>query len=191
MQTAASLEQNLEAVLFASGDPIALDKLAQALSTDSDSIRTGIERIRKRYREQGSPLDIVILDNACQMCTRPEYAGVICATLELKRNTPLSPAALEVLALIAYNQPVTRSFIEQIRGVDCAYHVRSLTDKGLIEEAGRLNIPGKPIAYRTTANFLRTFGLNSLAQLPTVTESTENDTPAEFQQIGFFQSESP
>lgn len=189
MQTAASLEQNLEAILFAAGEPIELDKLVQALCTNRKTILNGMENIRKRYREQNSPLDVVLLGDACQMCTRPEYTEVIRATLELKRNTPLSPAALEVLALVAYNQPVTRSFIEQVRGVDCSSIVHSLTDKGLIEEAGRLNIPGKPIAYRTTPHFLRAFGLDSLEQLPTVIEN--EDPPAEFQQIGFFAPESP
>lgn len=175
MQQLDRIERNLEAVIFASGDPIEIDRLAEVLEVDGDTVRKLIQRIRDRYYSQNSPLDIVFLGNSCQMCTLPEYGDIIRAALELRRNTALSPAALEVLAVIAYNQPVTRSFVEQVRGVDCAAIVRSLTDKALIEEAGRLNIPGKPISYKTTSNFLRTFGLDSIEQLPALPELPAED----------------
>ncbi len=159
-------ERNIEAVLFASGEPVELKKLCDSLELDEKTVRNLVERIRERYLKQDSPFDIAVLSDSFEMHTLPEYSEIIRGTLALKRNVPLSQAALEVLALVAYNQPVTRAFVEQVRGVDCAYVVRALIDKNLIEEAGRLPIPGKPIAYRTTPVFLRSFGLNSLEQLP-------------------------
>jgi segregation and condensation protein B len=170
LQKLEQMERNVEAILFASGDPIEIEKIADVLMIDVKTVKNLIEKIRHRYFEQRSHLDIVTLGAACQMCTLPEYAEVVRPALELRRNMALSPASLEVLAVIAYNQPVTRGFVDQVRGVDCSAIVRSLTDKGLIEEAGRLNIPGKPISYRTTANFLRTFGLEGIEQLPDLPE---------------------
>ncbi len=184
----------MEAILFAAGEPLELDKIAAALDIDVKTVKYYIENIRERYLEQKSPFDMVMLDGACQMCTLPEYGADIRAALELRRGSPLSQAAMEVLAVVAYNQPVTRSFVDQVRGVDCSSIVRSLAEKGLIEESGRLNIPGKPIAYRTTAHFLRSFGLHSLEQPPTLSEPhLEEDAfdaaqPAELDgQLGFLE----
>ena len=159
-------ERQIEAVIFAAGDSIEIGKISQALDIHADLVKHYIDKIRRRYAEDKSPFDIVWLGSAVQMCTLPEYAECIRTALVLRRSVPLSQAALEVLATIAYNQPVTRSFIEQVRGVDCSHLVRSLAEKGLVEEAGRLQIPGKPIAYRTTPVFLRSFGLAGLEQLP-------------------------
>lgn len=183
-------ERNIEAILFSSGEPVEISKIAQALLIEEKTVKNLIERIRDRYFEQQSPWDIAILDDAAQMCTLPEYADVIRSVLELKKNAALSPAALEVLAVVAYNQPVTRSFVEQVRGVDCSYIIRSLVEKGLIEEAGRLNIPGKPISYKTTPHFLRTFGIESLEQLPTLPDLPPEDAgePQLEGQIDFFES---
>ena len=175
-----NLERSIEAILFASGEAVEIEKICLVLELDDKTVRNLIERIRDRYAQQKSPLDIVVLDSAVQMCTLPEYAPVIRSALELRRGAALSPAALEVLAVIAYNQPVTRAFIEQVRGVDCSSIVRSLVDKGLIEEAGRLPVPGKPISYRTTANFLRCFGLSGLEQLPALPDAApETQEPPE------------
>lgn len=127
---------------------------------------------------QNSPLEVRRLGDCYQLCTRAEYAPAIRQALELKRNAPLSAAALEVLAIIAYNQPVTRGFVEQVRGVDSSSVVASLVDKGLVEEAGRMDLPGRPISYRTTAAFLRCFGLESLEGLPQVS-AEEPETEAE------------
>ncbi|MDR2932587.1 MAG: SMC-Scp complex subunit ScpB [Oscillospiraceae bacterium] len=186
-----SAERKVEAILFASGDPVEGEKIAQILDIDEKTVKNLIERIRDRYLEQRSPFDIAFLSGAYQMYTLPEYEDVIRAALTLKRSAPLSQAALEVLAVIAYNQPVTRAFVEQVRGVDCSSIVRSLAEKGLIEESGRLNIPGKPIAYRTTANFLRSFGLEGLEQLPTLPqELPDGEDEAEEQlegQMDFFE----
>jgi len=183
------LERKIEAVLFASGEPVEAERIAQALEAEPPVVRSLIQRIRERYLDQRSPLDIVELGGAYQMCTLPQYAPDIRAVLDLRRSTPLSPAALEVLAVIAYNQPVTRAFVEQVRGVDCSSIVRALADKGLIEEAGRLQVPGKPISYRTTANFLRCFGLSGLEQLPTLPDLPPDDEEqAQLEgQIDFFE----
>ena len=131
------------------------------------------------------PLELRRLDASYQLCTRPVYAGEIRRALELRRNTPLSAAALEVLAIIAYNQPVTRGFVEQVRGVDSSSVVTSLVEKGLVEEAGRLELPGRPISYRTTAAFLRCFGLGSLDDLPDVSGADEEPPPEEDDQLTF------
>lgn len=181
-----SVERSVEAILFASGEPLEIEKICTVMEIDEKTVKNLIERIRERYLDQQSPFDIVLLGSAYQMCTLPQYAPVIRSALELRRGAALSPAALEVLAVIAYNQPVTRAFVEQVRGVDCSSIVRGLVEKGLIEEAGRLPIPGKPISYRTTANFLRSFGLESLEQLPTLPElppevETEEDLQLEGQ----------
>ena len=182
--------RNIEAILFAAGEAVEVEKISQALDIEEKTVKNLIERIRENYMEQQSPLDIVKLGESYQMCTLPQYAEPIRAALELRRGGALSPAALEVLAVVAYNQPVTRAFVEQVRGVDCSSIVRSLAEKGLVEEAGRLPIPGKPIAYRTTANFLRVFGLESLEQLPTLPELPAELTAEEEQlegQIDFFE----
>ncbi len=173
------MERNIEAILFASGDPVEIDRIAQALDLEPKTVMLLVERIRERYIQQKSALDIVLLDGTYQMTTLAQYAPAIRAVLELRRNTPLSQAALEVLAVIAYNQPVTRAFVEQVRGVDCSSIVRSLVEKGLVEEAGRLQIPGKPISYRTTPNFLRCFGIQDLEQLPTLPELPPETTQEE------------
>lgn len=176
-------QRNIEAILFASGEPCEINKICEVLDLDEKTVRNLIERIRERYIDMKSPFDIVVLGDSLQMCTLPEYSDVIREALTLKRGAAISQAALEVIALIAYNQPVTRSFVEQVRGVDCSTIIRNLTDKDLIEEAGRLPIPGKPISYKTTANFLRSFGLESLEQLPELpdldSEPEEIDTEDE------------
>ena len=165
-------EREIEAILFASGEPVELERISQSLEIEPKTARMLIERIRDRYLQTQSPLDVLQLDDSYQICTLPQYGEVIRRTLEFRR-TPLSQAALEVLAVVAYNQPVTRAFVEQVRGVDCSALVRALAEKGLIEEAGRMNIPGKPIVYRTTLHFLQSFGLGSLEQLPTLPGASE------------------
>lgn len=183
MQQLDSLERKIEAILFAGGDPLEGEKIAEALDIEEITVKHLIEKIRDRYLEQKSPFDIVLLGGAYQMCTLPEYSEVIRTALTIRRNVPLSQAALEVLAVVAYNQPVTRAFVEQVRGVDCSSIVRNLVDKGLIEEAGRLNIPGKPIAYRTTPNFLRSFGLEGLEQLPTLPAEVPDQREGQEEQL--------
>lgn len=156
----------IEAVLFASGDPISIDRLSQTFEIKPEEVEKYIKELEKKYDEQGSGFYVVRLENTYQLVTREEFAPYIKTAFDIKRRTPLSPAALEVLAVIAYNQPVTRSFIEQVRGVDCSGVVSTLVEKGLIEERGRLELPGRPLLYGTTKTFLRSFSLNDLGDLP-------------------------
>lgn len=161
-----AIEAALEAVLFASGDPVREEKLAEALQVDKPTLSKVLGQLVARYDADEHGIGIVRLDGSAQMVTKAGQATPVKRALEITRDTPLSSAAMEVLSIIAYNQPVTRSFIEQVRGIDSSGVVGSLVNKGLIEECGRLELPGRPLAYRTTDNFLRCFGLQSLSQLP-------------------------
>lgn len=161
----------LEAILFASGDPISATKLAQALEVEPDLLVLILQNLQDELEERESGLCIVKLGDKYQMCTRTEFSESVRKVLEMRRNVPLSQAAFEVLAVIAYNQPVTKSFVEQVRGVDCSGVIASLTQKGLIEERGRLDLPGKPLIYGTTPAFLRCFCIESLSDLPALPES--------------------
>lgn len=156
----------IEAIMFAYGEPISIDKLSEASQIDKDTTAKLVNQLERRYNVQGSGLRIVRLNNTYQISTRPETAPYVKAALDNYRQTPLSQAAMECLAIIAYNQPVTKGFVEQIRGIDSSSVVNTLFDRGLVEEAGRLELPGRPIAYRTTDTFLRCFGIGSLGELP-------------------------
>ena len=147
----------LEAMLFAHGEPVALDRLAEAMHTEPIQAQVLLEKLQRQYDERNSGLVILNFEDRWQMATRPYYGEIVKRILDTRRNAPLSPASLEVLAVIAYNQPVSRSFIEQVRGVDSSSTVAKLLEKGLIEEAGRLDLPGKPVAFRVTDTFLRVF----------------------------------
>lgn len=156
----------LEAILFASGEPIDSDKLSVASGIEQEAIPKIIQLLSDRYENQDSALKVLKLGNCYQLATKQQYAGYIKSALENKRATTLSPAAIEVLTIVAYNQPVTKSFIEHIRGIDSSSIVNSLVEKDLLEEAGRLDIPGRPISYKTTNTFLRCFKLSSIEELP-------------------------
>ena len=171
-----SLEKTLFAVLFAVGDPITPERLASAMDLTPGEVRALLHRISDDLEEEDFPLQLQELGGQFQLTTRPRDTEVIRRVLNEKRNVPLSQAALEVLAAVAYNQPVTRAYIEQVRGIDSSGIVASLVEKGLLEEAGRLELPGRPIAYCTTAAFLRTFGLGSLADLPVAVDDEEQPT---------------
>ena len=174
----------LEAVLFASGEPIELERLAQAAEREKDIAEKMIDRLNDRYTENGSALTVARLGTSYQLMTRTEYSRYIKTALETRRQAPLSQAALEVLAIVAYNQPVTRGFVEQVRGVDSSGVVKSLTERGLLEEYGRLDdVPGRPIAYRTTENFLRCFGLGSLDALPAIPTGTDQIDIEEYEEM--------
>lgn len=157
----------LEAMLFAHAEPVEIERLADALRLSTVETEELLEQLQKRYDEQESGLALLRFGpDRWQMTTRPYYGEMVKRILDTRRNAPLSPAALEVLAVIAYNQPVSRSFIEQVRGVDSSSTVTKLLEKGLIEEAGRLDLPGKPVAFQVTDTFLRVFGLGGLNDLP-------------------------
>lgn len=163
------LISNLEAVLFASGSPLRFERICEIFATDAAEIAQALETLEKQKSQDDSGLSLVCLDGAYQLCTKPETAEYVKRALELRKTPPLSKAALEVLAIIAYNQPATRSFVEQVRGVDSSSIVNSLCEKGLIFESGHLDAPGRPTLFSTTDNFLRCFGMSSLSQLPTPT----------------------
>ena len=164
------LQSAAEAVLFAAGEPLEIDRLAQALEIDVQNAESLLLTLSDSYDERESGLQIVKMDDKYQICTRKEYADLIRSVLDLKRNAPLSAAAFEVLAVIAYNQPITKAYIEQVRGVDCSGVITNLCQKGLIEEVGRLELPGRPLIYGTTAEFLKCFCISSLDDLPDVPE---------------------
>ncbi len=163
-----------EAILFAAGEPLETDKIAEAMEISNEDVITLFEQLNEEYNKRDGGLTILKLANKIQLATKKDYYPYVRVVLEIKRNTPLSQAAFEVLAVIAYNQPVTKSFIEQVRGVDCSGVVSSLCEKGLIEERGRLDLPGRPLLYGTTDSFLRCFSLSSLADLPPLPHDEEN-----------------
>ena len=174
----SELTSAFEAVLFSGGEPQSIDRFSQVFDITPEKVVKVMETLEKRLNEQKSGLELLRLDNTYQLATRAEYADYIKKMFDIRRRTPLSPAALEVLAVVAYNQPVTKSFIEQVRGVDCSGVVTTLVEKGLIEERGRLELPGKPLLYGTTKNFLRCFGINDLSELPPLpkNENAEEST---------------
>lgn len=164
----------VEAILFASGSPVEPDKIAQAIEVKPSQAEKLILELMDDYEKQERGIRIIKLNKSYQMVSAKKFAPEIRKVMDLRRNTPLSQAALEVLAVVAYNQPVTKAFVEQVRGVDCSGVLGSLTTKGLVEEKGRLELPGRPLLYGTTENFLRCFNLESIENLPPLPESDKN-----------------
>ena len=167
------MEQNeiqrvLEAILFAAGDPIAADRVAGILEVPVDNIHAAAQALIDRYGFDRRGIRVVRLEDSYQMCSSGEFADYVARALETRKPPKLSQSLLETLTVVAYYQPVTKTYIEQIRGVDSSYSVSALLNRGLIEECGRLNVPGRPILYRTTPGFLRTFGMQSLEELPQI-----------------------
>ncbi len=172
----------IEAMLFAFAEPVSPDHLAEVLEVETAVVDGLLKTLSDELCEGDRGLVLLKLENKWQLSTKSEYGDYIKKVLDTTRNTPLSSAAMEVLAIIAYNQPVSRSFIEQVRGVDSSHIVHKLLQKSLIAEAGRLDLPGKPVSFCTTDNFLRTFGISSLAQLPALHEDDENEDNSTKQQ---------
>ena len=160
------LIRGIEAVLFASGEPMSIERIAQTFDITPEKAVKAVEALNEEYKKCDSGIVIVRLENTYQMASDERFAEYIKKAFDMRRRTPLSSAAREVLAVVAYNQQVTKSFIEQVRGVDCSGVVSTLVEKGLIEERGRLELPGKPLLYGTTKNFLRCFGISDLSELP-------------------------
>lgn len=173
MNKTENLISSLEAMLFAAGDPVEAGKLADVLELDIEMVEKLLGTLGAQYDERNSGLMLIRIDNKYQLCTREVFSENVRKLMEIRKNAPLSNAAFEVLAIIAYNKTVTRSFIEQVRGVDCSGPVSSLVQKGLIEEKGRLDLPGRPLIYGTTDRFLRCFSLNSLDDLPELPKTEE------------------
>ena len=162
------LQRALMAVLFAAGEPVAASRLAESLQVDESEIHRECEALISALSYHRSGIRIVKLEDAYQMCSSAEMAEYVTKTLETRKPPKLSPSQLETLTIIAYYQPATKAYVETIRGVDSAYSVSALLTKKLIRECGRLNVPGRPILYETTPDFLRVFGLESLADLPDI-----------------------
>ena len=161
----------VEAILFASGEPIEANRIAAAAGIEPDMVFKIVQLLNDRFEKDGSSMQVIKLSDSYQLCVKAEYIDYIRAAMETKKAAPLSPAAMEVLTIIAYNQPVTKGFVEHIRGIDSSSVVNSLVEKNLLKEAGRLDVPGRPIAYRTTSTFLRCFQLGSIDDLPAIPNS--------------------
>lgn len=175
MEKLERYETIAEAILFAGGEPVEQSVVAEAMELDDEAAVSVLVSLKAKYEKFESAVEVKRLGTCWQLCTKRDYESYIKAAFEIRKNAPLSQAALEVLAIIAYNQPVTRAFIEQVRGVDSSSVVTTLVEKGLVEECGRLDLPGKPIAYRTTSLFLRSFSLESLEDLPPVVDEADED----------------
>ena len=160
------LEAAAEAILFASGEPVALERICVALELDRDTAEQILRNLADHYSYERRGIRLVRMEDSYQLCSSPDYADNIRRAFEIRKSAKLSQPALEVLTIIAYYQPTTRAFVDQIRGVDSSYTMGLLEERGLIEECGRLQVPGRPHQYRTTKEFLRVFKLNSLEELP-------------------------
>ena len=163
-----NIKSALEAILFAAGEPVPAARISLILEQDEETVWDAARELSEQYEKEGRGIRILKLDKALQMCSAPEYAAVIGKTLEQRKPPMLSQPALETLAVVAYFQPVTRAYIDQVRGVDSSYTVGVLIDRGLIERCGKLDVPGRPSLLRTTDVFLRTMGISELSQLPTL-----------------------
>ena len=181
----------IEAILFSNGASVDRQRIAQALDITEDEVEAQIAALTDDYNAASRGITIIRLKDSYQMVARKEYAPQIRTVMDLRRNTPLSQAALEVLAVVAYNQPVTKAFVEQVRGVDCSGVIGSLTAKDLIEEKGRLELPGRPLLYGTTENFLRCFNISSLEELPPLPESEEEKSAEAAEESEAAEAEQP
>lgn len=177
------IEGAVEGILFAAGEPVAAERIAAVLGIETELVFTAAERIADKYSFERSGIRIIRLEKSLQMCSAPEYADYIRLALETRKPPQLSQTALEVLAIVAYFQPVTRTYIEQVRGVDSAYTVNVLQERGLIEPCGKLAVPGRPTLFKTTAAFLRTFGIASVDELPPLPETDSEEESGQLKLI--------
>lgn len=164
----AEIRRTVEAILFAAGDPVGVERMAAAIGAGVDQVEAVLKALMDAYSFERRGMRIIRLEDAYQMVSAQELSDVITRALETRKPPKLSASALETLTVIAYYQPTTKAFVEQIRGVDSSYTISALLNKKLIEEQGRLSVPGRPILYGTTPDFLRTFGISSLDELPEV-----------------------
>ena len=169
----------IEAILFASGAPVECERIAAVLELDTATVIDCADKLIHKYKTENRGIRIIRLNKSLQMCTDKQYGQYVRRVMDMKKNTPLSQAAMEVLAVVAYNQPVTKAFVEQIRGVDCSGVIGSLCLKGLVEEKGRLELPGRPLLYGTTDHFLRCFGIETLEGLPPIEKPGEQAPESE------------
>lgn len=169
------VESAIEGILFAAGEPVGVERICMTLEVDRETVDAVCQHLADQYSYERRGIRLVRLDSCYQLCSAPEYADYIRKAFESRRPARLSQPALEVLSIIAYYQPTTKAYVDQVRGVDSSYTVGLLTERELIEECGRMAVPGRPILYRTTQNFLRSFGLSSLEDLPDLPNSSAED----------------
>ena len=162
------MEAAAEGILFAAGESVEIKRLCLALDADRSTVEEILRRLGDHYAFERRGIRLICMEDSYQLCSAPDYADVIRKAFEIRKPARLSQPALEVLTIIAYYQPTTRAYVDQVRGVDSAYTVGLLLERGLIEECGRLQVPGRPILYRTTKHFQRSFHLNSLDDLPEI-----------------------
>ena len=162
------IESAMEGILFASGEPVDIRRICVALDLDRQTAEQILRGLADYYAYERRGIRLLQMEDSWQLCSAPDYADIIRKAFVVRKPAKLSQPALEVLTIIAYYQPTTRAYVEQVRGVDSSYTVGLLQERGLIEECGRLQVPGRPILYRTTKNFLRSFHLNSLEDLPEI-----------------------
>lgn len=170
-----NIKSAVEAILFAAGEPVPTARISLILEVSEDAVLAAAKELADEYSFNRRGVRILTLDNNLQMCSSPEYATVISKTLEQRKPPMLSQPALETLAVVAYFQPVTRAYIDQVRGVDSSYTVGVLIDRGLIERCGKLDVPGRPSLLRTTDTFLRTMGVSRLEDLPELPDISSGD----------------
>ena len=180
----------IEAILYAAGHPVEYSKLSEVLGLSVKDVKNMVEAMSHDYNSESSRRGVLLLmyPDSCQLATKEEFLPYIREALGIKRGGNLSASTMEALAVVAYNQPVTRAYVDAVRGVDSSYAMTSLIDKGLIESLSRLDAPGRPMLYTTTEKFLRVFGLNSLADLPEteLSPSPEADPEAmAVEEVGF------
>lgn len=171
-----NLQASVEAVIFAAGDPVPLDKLSMVLEISPEKLDEVIDAIQNKFDKKNSGIRLMRFKDSVQFVSKSEYVETVRKVLEINKSAPLSNAAMEVLALVAYNEPVTKAYIEQVRGVDCSGVLANLIQKELVEERGRLELPGRPLLYGTTENFLRCFGISSIEELPEIPKADSQNT---------------
>lgn len=171
----------IEAILFASGDSVPVSRIAQVLGVGEDEVKKAAAELAAEYEKSIRGIRLLLLDNSLQLCSAPEFSQLITMALETRKPPRLSPSALEVLAIVAYYQPVTRAYIDQVRGVDSSYTVGVLTERGLIEPCGKLDVPGRPTIYKTGEVFLRTMGISSVDELPVLPDIGSDEGIIELQ----------
>lgn len=171
----------MEAILFASGESVPVSRIAKVLDAGEDEIIKAAEALAEEYEKGFRGIRLLKLDNSLQLCSAPEFSQLISMALETRKPPRLSQSALEVLAIVAYYQPVTRAYIDQVRGVDSSYTVGVLTDRGLIEPCGKLDVPGRPTIYKTGEVFLRTMGISSVEELPALPDIGSDEGIIELQ----------
>lgn len=177
------LKSTIEAILFAAGDPVPADRIALVLGLPPEDVYSAAKQLADEYSFQQRGIRLVRMEDALQLCSAPEYAQSITHALERRKPPRLSQPALEVLAICAYFQPVTRAYVDQVRGVDSSYTMGLLLDRGLIETCGRLEVAGRPAIYKTSELFLRTMGMTELSALPKLPDMSSDDGVAKLSQV--------